>query len=170
MIGIVVGLAGIYVTALQSADALNALADLLRGAAVPSQYKSLAGGIQFFGVGLIIAVSYAFFGVGLTATGRPILAVLGAKRPTLSSFFFVLSLSSVAAALALAGYTSTAAAIAIAFGIWFFSLSAFACTIPSTKQDDGEDAAFLLVAFLIPALVAGVYVAFRFLAGLVAHV
>jgi hypothetical protein len=135
LLGIVVGLGGIYVTAITSADALNALAELVSGSDTRPQFKSLAGTLQFFGIGLIITTCYAFFGIGLAAVGRPILEAMGAQNPTWAAVSLVFSLTSFAAAIASVGYTPLLTIAAIGIGLWFLLLMVLS-SINYSFEDD----------------------------------
>jgi hypothetical protein len=128
VIGIAVGLAGIYFSVMTNSTALNAVADVIRGTAAPGELRSVIGISQLFVICLFVVLSYCFLALGLGGVVKELLSGMNAGYPGAAAFSFVALATSAAASLALLSTSLSNSVVAAGFAVWFlgfFAISAW---------------------------------------------
>jgi hypothetical protein len=96
VLGIIVGLVGIYAAAATNPAALDALGDAVSGSGLPYEFRGFAGNLTVFTVMLGIVLCLAAIAVGCLALFSFVFRSLGAAKHLRYAFVFVLFLISCA--------------------------------------------------------------------------
>lgn len=92
VLGIIVGLVGIYAAAATNPAALDALGDAVSGSGLPYEFRGFAGKLTVFTVVLAVVISLAAIAVGMLSIFTFVFRLLGSQRALKHSFIFTVFL------------------------------------------------------------------------------
>jgi hypothetical protein len=125
VLGIVVGIAGIFITLVSFPAALEGIVSVLSDRRVPANYRNAVGSIQLFLIVLLLVLCGFFVGLGLALFLKQIFAALGARRPFPAAIISVAGMLIVAFGCTLVLLEGQGGGPLIMFGIIIFATAAF---------------------------------------------
>lgn len=152
-IQIVVGAVGIVLTLLTAPSILDAFGEVAAGEGLPPALNSVRGGIQVFGVMLILSVLVLLVVVGASITLSTLFKAAGATRPILSASCLVVGAIGMAgsASLGIFGHLLWVPAFIGSFGALLVS------TIAAHEKPESDAAIGVGVLFVMLFLLTGLF-------------